>query len=169
MTAGNKSIVKLSKIALLTLVILAGAFVWVGINMLESEMIFYKVVGLFSIMFFGYAALSSLLKIFDTSPGLIIDEHGIYDNSSGNKAGMIPWNDISGISSSSAGMQKYITINVFQPERYIRKMNFPKNIFATLNNVFFESPIHISSSTLQISFDELTQLINESYEKYKNT
>lgn len=47
-----------------------------------------------SVIFFGLVAVTMFRKFSDKKPGLIINNQGITDNSSGVSAGLIPWNDI---------------------------------------------------------------------------
>jgi hypothetical protein len=50
--------------------------------------------GCIAIVFFGFVGFLLLKKLIDNTPGLIISENGITDNSSGVPAGFIPWSDI---------------------------------------------------------------------------
>src|SRR5688572_15627450 len=52
--------------------------------------------GISATLFFGLCFVYLLKKIPDKTPGLIIDNDGILDNSSGVSAGFIPWADIKG-------------------------------------------------------------------------
>lgn len=56
------------------------------------------ILGYASIIFFGLCAVFIFRKLFDTKAGVVIDDKGIHDNSSGVSAGFIPWSDISNIS-----------------------------------------------------------------------
>ena len=51
-------------------------------------------VGIAAILFFGLCAIFIAKKLPDKTPGLIINNQGVTDNSSGVSVGLIPWDDI---------------------------------------------------------------------------
>src|SRR5688572_32327146 len=56
--------------------------------------LFVKAVAVVCVGFFGLIAVKAGAKLFDRSPGLIIDAEGLVDNSGGLAAGRIPWSNI---------------------------------------------------------------------------
>src|SRR6218665_3395984 len=54
------------------------------------------IVGVLSISFFGLCGYFIAKKLFSKAPGLVIDERGIADQSSGVSGHFIPWRDIGG-------------------------------------------------------------------------
>src|SRR5690554_5511875 len=52
------------------------------------------IVGLVAILFFGLVAITVFRKLWDKKAGLIINQQGIIDNSSGVSAGLVLWTDI---------------------------------------------------------------------------
>ena len=64
------------------------------------------IVGYASIIFFGLCALIAMRKLFDNRPGLVIDDLGLSDNSSGVSSGQILWADILYISVIEIQIQK---------------------------------------------------------------
>lgn len=124
--------------------------------------------GLFGIYFFSR-------KLFDKSPGLIISEEGVYDNTSIFKFGLIPWSDISHVVESSvpvpmASKQLFITIGLINPGNYIeRETNSIKRKLLQANNKNYGSPVHISTNGLKASHSEVIQLLHSYYERYKNS
>ena len=113
-------------------------------------------------------------KLFDNNPGLVIDEKGIYDNTSAFKFGLIPWSDISQIydgtiQASFASKQQFVTIGIFNPDEYIsREKNFLKRKLLLANTNSYGSPIHISTNGLKINHHELLQLLSHEFIKYKH-
>lgn len=113
-------------------------------------------------------------KLFDKRPGLVLDNQGIYDNTSAFKFGLIPWSDISEIyektiQASIASRQHFVTIGLINPDKYItRETNTLKRKLLIANSKSYGSPIHISTNGLQTNHKDLLKLVNEYFEKYKS-
>lgn len=125
-------------------------------------------IGFVSVVFFGAIAIFGSKKIFDRTPGLIVDNKGITDNSSGVCVGLIEWNDIAGVSTSAVMTTKFLLIHVHNPEKYLAKANKTKERVMKANMKMVGTPLSISSNTLQCDFTELTKLVTEAFEDYKN-
>ena len=125
-----------------------------------------KTVGGACVLFFGVCAIYASRKLFDSSPGLIIDAEGLVDNSSGISAGRIPWSDITGFKVSTIQRQKFLSIEVRNPEAYLQRASRPKRFLVAANMKFFGGPIHISSNALAISFDDLVKIITEAHARH---
>jgi hypothetical protein len=125
------------------------------------------IVGLASILFFGFIAVSIFLKFKDKIPGLTINREGILDNSSNVSAGLIPWGDINEIKVLQVMSQKFLMIIVSNPQDYLDKVSnpFKRNVMKT-NYKTFGSPISISSNSLKTNFDELQKLLLEKMKEY---
>ena len=122
--------------------------------------------GLLGIYFFGR-------KLWDNKPGFVIDEAGIYDNTSAFNFGFIPRSDISGLDESTvhasiASRQHFVTIKLVDPTKYIvREKNALKRKLLSVNANSYGSPVHISTNGLTISHDQLVQLLTTEFAKYK--
>jgi hypothetical protein len=123
------------------------------------------IMGLFGIYFFSR-------KLLDKKPGLVLNEQGIYDNTSLFRFGLIPWSDISQIyerkvQASIASKQQLVTIGLIQPEKYItRETNVLKRKTLQANARFYGSPVHISTNGLKTNHKELLNLMNSYFDKY---
>ncbi|MEM9535090.1 MAG: STM3941 family protein, partial [Cyanobacteria bacterium P01_E01_bin.45] len=80
-------------------------------------------IGMVSIVFFGLCGMIGVKKFLDTKPGLILNSKGVTDNSSGVSAGFIPWSEIVGINESHIHKQKFVSIMVKNPEKYLNSGN----------------------------------------------
>jgi len=121
--------------------------------------------GVASILFFGICIPFIFKKLLDKSPGLIITNQGILDNSSGVSAGQIYWSDIKDISVLKIYRQKLIMLHVKNPQDYIDKQtNGFKRKMMTLNYKMYGTPLSITSKGLKISFDELLAILIEKLE-----
>jgi len=162
----HEIIIPISKQKLILLTVSALVFVGVGILfvtnpekytspiMRNPTVIFIS--GVASILFSGLCTPFIFKKIWDKSPGLIITDQGILDNSSGVSAGQIYWADIEDISVLKIHRQKLIMLQVKNPQDYIDKQtsNFKRKMM-TLNYKMYGTPLSITSNGLKISFDEL--------------
>jgi hypothetical protein len=173
MTAKKSEIVipiSKQKIILLTI----GALVFVGFGilfvtnpekytspiMLNPTVIFIS--GLASILFFGLCTPFIFKKVWDKSPGLIITDQGILDNSSGVSAGQILWKDIDDIHIIKIGRQRMIILQVYNPQDYIDKQTSKfKRKMMTINMNMYGSPLFLTSNGLKISFAELYKTLTE--------
>ena len=71
---------------------------------------FIKAIGVVGVLFFGVAGIFGIRKLSDESTGLVIDENGICDNSSGISVGLIEWSDIIEIRTRQVSSTKFIMI-----------------------------------------------------------
>jgi hypothetical protein len=122
-------------------------------------------IGIAGILFFGFCGIYGLLKLRDKKPGLIIDESGITDNSSGLASGRILWSDLSQVSVLTIHRQKLIMLHVKNPDDYInRQPSAFKRKMMALNYKMYGTPLSITSNTLKIPFNELLKIIAENLE-----
>jgi len=178
MNETDKIIIPLSKSKITLL--LTGSIIFVILGMLfilypeRFLTIFFRneeiirITGFSSVGFFGLCAIFYVIKLFDNKLGLIIDKHGIIDNSSGVSFGLIAWQDIQDITLLEIVRQKIILIMVSNPDDYIvrQKSGFKRKIMK-LNYDNYETPIQITANGLKCSFDELFEIISSSFKKFK--
>lgn len=112
-------------------------------------------------------------KLLDKKPGIIIDENGIYDNTTAFTFGLIPWSDIAQITertvqASIASKQHFVTIILVNPDEYInRETNSIKRSLLKANAKSSGSPVHISTNGLKTNHKDLIVIMNEAFAKYK--
>ncbi len=160
------------------LLIISGAFVLTGSLMLHldektitnfsyryNNLFFIRLISIAAIVFFGFLGLVIIRKLFQNIPGVIINYRGITDNASGISAGFIPWGEIIRIEEYTIGPNKFASIYVQDPEKYITKGNFIKRLTNRGNYKMTGTPIHISSKSLQVDFGKLMHNLQE-YHKY---
>jgi hypothetical protein len=180
MTAAEQRIeIPISKTKIVLMLIGALAFVALGSWFVLSPTTFKStqwinpafitIVGYVSILFFGLCAIFCIRKLTGNQPGLIIDEKGLIDNSSGLSAGHILWSDIEDVSVIEIHKQKLIMIHVKNPHDYIvRHNNLVKRKGLELNNKMYGTPLSISSNGLQTSFDNLLAILKDKWQAAKN-
>lgn len=125
-------------------------------------------VGYVDILFFGLCFFGWGYFFFNRTPGLIVDETGITDHSTGIAVGLIPWSDITDISEQNVFGQKFINIHVKNPDDYLARIKSPwKKKLIQINWKSFGMLLSISSNSLKVSFDGLQILLRERWNLYK--
>ncbi|MDA3613807.1 STM3941 family protein [Polluticaenibacter yanchengensis] len=185
MTTDNKTNIpfsktKLTKLLFFSILFLAGGLWMIITNPQTSNPVFNNpvikaiaaygatIMGLLGIYFFAG-------KLFNKAPGLILSEEGIYDNSGALSFGLIPWSDISQISertiqASIASKQHFVTIALLDPDKYISaETNLLKKKILKANAKSYGTPINISTNGLKTNHKDLLNLVNDYFEKYKQT
>jgi hypothetical protein len=120
------------------------------------------IAGYAAILFFGLCSLLLIRKLQDNKPGLIFDDSGLTDNSSGISAGKILWSDIENISVIEIQRQKLVKIQVKNPQEYINKQtSVLKRKLMEMSNNMYGTPFSISANGLNISFDELLKMLTD--------
>lgn len=165
-TSGHRIEIPVSKKKIFVMLLGTLAFVAIGLWFVISPPIISNIfwgnptkiliAGYAAIIFFGLCAFVLIKKLPDNEPGLIINETGITDNSSGILAGEILWSDIEKISVIEIHTHKIIMLQVTNPQEYIDKQTSSfKRIMMQLNYKMYGTPLSITSNGLTISFDEL--------------
>jgi hypothetical protein len=86
---------------------------------------------------------------------------GLVDNSSGVSGGEILWEDIESFSVIEIHRQKLIMLHVKNPQDYIDKQTSSfKRKMMQVNYNMYNTPLSITSNTLQIKFDDLLNILN---------
>jgi hypothetical protein len=150
----------------LSLVILGSlAFVVGGIWLtfyVEYDSFMQPLAGILSMAFFGLTGAIGIRKLLDNRPGLIINEQGIHDNSSGLSAGFIPWEDIENIGEITIKNQTFLQIFVKDPQKYLNRAQGWQKPAQKINYQWYGSVINISANSLKISFLELKKFAQKS-------
>ncbi len=167
-----------SKKKIVLLLVAAIAFVVVGVLFVLNPGTFERgvlrnaqmvqLLGVISILFFGVGGYFLSKKLLESKSGLIIDEHGITDNSNATSVGLIEWRDITGVETIILSSNKILMILTINPEKYIsRASNAIIRRTMKANHEMFGSPIQISVNSLKISHSELYALIIAELDKRK--
>jgi len=121
-----------------------------------------KIVGYIFIILFGAFTLMFSQKVFDKQPGMILDNEGFIDNTSGVNTGKVKWKDITEIFIKEALDQRFIMLKVKDPNVYMQREKNPLKIrIMNMNNSLYETPINISPKGLKISFEALLRKLKE--------
>jgi hypothetical protein len=125
--------------------------------------------GMVTVLFSLLITHFSIKKLLDKTPGLVFNEQGIIDNSSGVSAGLIPWEEIADIQIfklNKVSSQRFLSIFVHQAESYVCRGNKFQQFLNRQNTRLSGTPINISTNSLKINFDELVNIVEE-HVKYR--
>ena len=173
--SGQQIVIPLSKLKMITGLLGAVMFVVLGIwfvfyppNIENSYWVTpfkMKLAGYASMIFFGTCAVFIIRKLPSDKPGLIIDDTGLIDNSSGLHAGQILWSDIEKVSVIEIYGQRLIMLHAKNPQDYIdRQTSLFVRKGMELNNRLYGTPLSLTAKGLKISFDDLLALVSEKFE-----
>ncbi|MES2726762.1 MAG: STM3941 family protein [Bacteroidota bacterium] len=174
----DRIVIELSKKKIVLLLIAGVAFVIFGclgaispdtfVSPLFRSPEFIRISGVAAVTFFGIGTLFIARKLFDSKPGLIIDQNGITDNSNAIGIGLIEWQDITRIQRIEIVSTKILILHINKPEKYIEraKSYIVKKAMLT-NQKMYGSPISITSNSLKISFEDLETLLKQELKKNK--
>jgi len=140
---------------------------FVNLIMRSEELVF--IVGCVGLIIFGILSVFLFIKLFDSKPGLVINNEGIIDNASANPAGFIKWSDIVSIGTKKVMSVQFILIQVKNPEEYIEKATRINKIALKQNKREHGTPLVLTSTSLQCSFEELKKLISENLPDHVNS
>ena len=109
-------------------------------------------------------AVYAVKKSFDKSPGLIINNMGVVDNSGLVSAGLVLWKDVVEVNKSRVIFTECIMLKVKNPERYIANQKNPfKRMWLSMENKRIGSPVNISASGLHYKYNDLFRVIQDKY------
>jgi len=151
--------IPLSKKKITLLFFISAGFVVVSSLLCKSAPLTLTIALGIVILFFGFCAIYAIIKFFDNKPGFVINDEGIIDNSSATKAGIVKWENITDVSVITVYDQELLRIEVKNADEILSKQKGLKKILMNWNNIFFGSPVLISSNALNCNFKDLHDLI----------
>ena len=161
-------IIKTKNKSIFLALIVSILFVSIGIYMISNpnalksikyNPIFVEFFGYIGIIFFGIGIIYFVYKLFDKKPGLIIDENGIFNNSSIISKHTISWNELNAAGITKMEKQKIIFLYFKDDEDFILKFNFIEKLLMRINLKIYGSRIGISTLTLDYNADKLQRQI----------
>lgn len=169
----QKTVIPLSKSKLLGLATISALFVaggyWMfGMDAADIEQqrrfnspLFVHGLGLACIVLGALGCVAIARKALDSSPGLVLDELGLTDNSSAFSGGFIPWSSIEAFEVRQIQNQRILYVVLKDPAAYIARFGPLKQALLKANQRMAASPVAITSSSLPMGFDELIRLVEQ--------
>lgn len=118
------------------------------------------------LVFCVLTALFVARRLFDPTPGLVLDSEGIVDHSNMVGAGRIRWDEIQEIRITKSVRQRFLTVVVDDPRKFIERGGPLRRRLAEANHRKAGSPINITARTLRIPFEDLVARASEFYRRY---
>ena len=130
--------------------------------------IFIRIVGLISLLFFGFGFLISIRSLYFRKVALIIKNVGIMDNSNYLGLGFLAWHQIRGIYQINEGAVYMIKIELLDANYFIEKeASFIKKILLKKQHRKFGSPVIIPMIALSAYVDTLEKQLIDRWDNYK--
>jgi hypothetical protein len=118
-------------------------------------------------LFFGACAWFIGKKIRANEPGLIVEPGGFSDRSSATAVGWVPWSDIDHLSVVEVQGNRFILVQVRNPDTYLARAGGLARKAMEMNARLYGSPVFLSATGLQVSFDELFRVIKQGLDRYQ--
>jgi hypothetical protein len=118
------------------------------------------------ILFCTLSGVFAARRLFDPRPGLVLDAEGLIDNSNVIGAGRVRWDEITEIRVTRAGPQRFLTVVVEDPRRFIDRGGSLRRRVYEANYRKAGSPVNVTARTLRIPFDDLVAATSEYYRRY---
>lgn len=100
---------------------------------------------------------------------MVINKQGVTDNSSALSIGFIPWADVQEIKILKLMSERFLLFILNNPQDYLKKVKNPiRRNTMKINQKLYGSPFSISSNLLQITFNELKELLQKKRNEYKS-
>ncbi|AEI39020.1 STM3941 family protein [Paenibacillus mucilaginosus] len=135
----------------------AGLFAWGQ----EEEDLELVVVGAAGVLFFGGALLYLLYRLLRRRPSLMINAEGIVDHSSYTGGGRIRWEQIKDMTVYELMGQRFIGLELHDPEAFLAKQTPFKRILLRMNRGLVEAAVNIPQTGVRMPLDELHAVMME--------
>jgi hypothetical protein len=154
------------------LVILAAASVFVAAcaffaahaeSQVRYSPIFVRIVCGAGVLFFAAAAIMSVVRLFDSRPGLVIDRQGIDDRTNFSAIGRVDWSDIRGLRTTKARWNSGLVVELHDPARFARRGNIVQRLLRT----GAVSPVVLGSNALDVPFDTMAEIVRRFHDDWK--
>lgn len=123
-----------------------------------------RAIALVDMLFFGFIAAFGLLKLTDSSPGLLIDDKGIQDNSSAFGKYFIPWENVLRLKSEQVKSTHFLLLFVKNPEEVLSQASRFQRFWMRQNLKLYGTPVSISATVLHCDFKTLATIIHAGFE-----
>lgn len=141
-------------------VLIGGIFV-ISYVVQEDIPIYLVIIGVISIVFFGFCMIYYMKEIIKTKPVLIISDAGIIDRSSYLAPGLVKWEDIKYIDFVEFGGQVFLGIYTHDPNLIIDQSTHLRKLLNKMNKGLLNSQVNIPVKNLSCTEQELVVTIEK--------
>ncbi len=122
----------------------------------------FKAIGSGFTVIFILTGAAKAKKLKDKSAGLLINNKGITDTSSDISIGQIFWKDVIEVDRASSLKHQLLLINVKNENNYVKNAkNTAISRLLRQNIRLYKTPVAINSSNLELSLEEILDIIND--------
>jgi len=138
-------------------------FITIGLILIRSapesnySPILLKTIGFIGTAFFSFTGLFCFRKLLDNKPALIINEIGIWNNTSIISSHTIKWSELRGVGLTKIGNEKILFLYLNDNKSFLMKFNLMERLLMRLNLSFSNSPIGIASRSLKYNSEKLNR------------
>lgn len=125
---------------------------------------FVRIVCGVGVPFFAAVAIMSVVRLFDSRPGLIVDRQGIDDRTNFSSIGRVDWADVRGLRTTTARWNNGLVVELHEPARFARR----GNIVQRLLRAGAVSPVVLGSNALDVPFDAMVQIVRRFHDDWKS-
>jgi hypothetical protein len=103
-------------------------------------------------------------------PGVVIDQNGIFYDEGPFYKDPVLWNDVTRVRAARILWRNIIVVELKNSQAYIsRQKNLIHKFSISISDVFFGSPFCVNTSELDISFQELFEMLKKNFDNYTIT
>lgn len=114
-------------------------------------------------VFFGVGSMVAAKKLLDRQPGLMLDEQGIWYNTGVGAPREVRWANVRGFEVLDINRTRVLLVLVNNPQELLDQQRGWQQRLMRLNLQQYGTPYSISSTVLQIDFDELVKTVIDYY------
>ncbi len=148
---------------LVLLMLVCAAFAAIGFGMWNDGKPNDRMIAVADWIFFGGGVAIFLAQLMRRSPSLIVNQSGIFDNSSALKACLLRWEEIDALYISSIGRQRFLSIRLRDAEGFLSRQSGVKAKSMRANIKLVGAPVNIAATTLSVKLEELLEIIRQKY------
>ena len=150
--------------------LLAGCLVFIALaiwmwNAVPADELEYRIVAIAAWVLCALGVWFTLKRLIKKTPSLVVNQFGIFDNSSAVGAYLLRWEEIDSIYISSMTIsrstQRFLSIKVKDTDGFLSQQGALKATMMRANIKLVGAPVNISASTLPIKLEELLEIIKQ--------
>lgn len=122
-----------------------------------------RIVGIASILFFGFGVLVISKQVLDRRVRIIINDEGIFDRTL--DVGVIEWRDIEEVYLQSVSGSVFIPLVLEDSNKYLRRTSKTKAKIAAYNEYFGFETVNLNLSGVKTNGEDILEIIEEEIEK----
>ncbi|MBD9370683.1 STM3941 family protein [Xanthomonas sp. XNM01] len=137
-------VIRSSRVRYALLLLLSLPFVAIGALLLKRDPA--SLVGWANVLFFGASALVFAWQVVDPQPRLVFSDQGVLDRTLG--VGLIPWAEIDGAYLASMNGNRFLCLELRDPERWVGKLGRVQRALVAGNVALGFTPISLNLSCI---------------------